>query len=66
MGLMSSIDSRRDIQEVFKNTPFDKQVMMFTATLPAEVKTVCLKFMKSVLIEDVNSSHCVSKWMIRN
>ena len=52
MGLMSSIDSRRDIQEVFKNTPFDKQVMMFTATLPAEVKTECLKFMKSVLIEE--------------
>ena len=44
MGLMSSIDSRRDIQEVFKNTPFDKQVMMFTAT-------VCFKFMKSLLIE---------------
>ena len=52
MELVSIIDSRRDIQEVFKNTPFDKQVMMFTATLPAEVKTVCLKFMKSVLIEE--------------
>ena len=51
--IMESVKMRADlqsIQEVFKNTPFDKQVMMFTATLPAAVKTVCLKFMKDVSI----------------
>ncbi|KAK8791307.1 ATP-dependent RNA helicase [Blastocystis sp. subtype 4] len=51
---INTLNSRRDIQEVFKNTPFDKQVMMFTATLPAEVKTVCLKFMKSPLCVEVD------------
>lgn len=43
-----SIGCRRDIHEVFTSTPYDKQVMMFTATLPAEAKTVCLKYMQNV------------------
>ena len=48
MQWKSPLGSRRDIQEVFKNTPYDKQVMMFTATLPEEVKTICLKYMQNV------------------
>ena len=48
----SNIGARRDIQEVFKSAPFDKQVMMFTATLPTQVKSVCLKFMKTVLMKE--------------
>ena len=45
-------ESRKDIQEVFQKTPIDKQVMMFTATLPANVKAVCLKFMKDVRLRE--------------
>lgn len=41
-------DMRRDVQEVFKNTPHEKQVMMFSATLPKEIRPVCKKFMNNV------------------
>lgn len=51
-------ESRKDIQEVFQKTPIDKQVMMFTATLPADVKTVCLKFMQNVGL--LASSHAAA------
>jgi len=36
---------RADIQEIFKRTPHDKQVMMFSATLSKEIRLVCKKFM---------------------
>merc|ERR1712091_728761 len=36
---------RADVQEIFKLTPHDKQVMMFTATLSKELRPVCKKFM---------------------
>ncbi len=39
---------RADIQEIFKQTPHDKQVMMFSATLSPEMRAVCKKFMSSV------------------
>jgi superfamily II DNA/RNA helicase len=39
---------RRDVQEVFKMTPQEKQVMMFSATLPKELRVVCKKFMQEV------------------
>lgn len=35
---------RRDVQEIFKKTPHDKQVMMFSATLSKEIRPVCRKF----------------------
>lgn len=54
--IMESVKMRADLQSIFMACPIDKQVMMFTATLPSAVKTVCLKFMKdvslSVLSED--------------
>ena len=47
---------RSDIQKIFRETPHNKQVMMFTATLSAETKMVCRKFMRKnpteVLIEN--------------
>ena len=46
---------RRDIQEIFKETPHNKQVMMFTATLSNDIKDTCRKFMRNpteVLIEN--------------
>ena len=52
LPLHERVESRRAIQEVFRSTPIDKQVMMFTATLPANVKAVCLKFMKDVCLRE--------------
>ncbi|CAI8032492.1 Spliceosome RNA helicase DDX39B [Geodia barretti] len=40
-------DMRRDVQEVFKMTPHEKQVMMFSATLPKEIRPVAKKFMNN-------------------
>ncbi|KAG9135249.1 hypothetical protein Leryth_013513 [Lithospermum erythrorhizon] len=34
----SVADMRRDVQEIFKMTPHDKQVMMFSATLSKEIR----------------------------
>lgn len=38
---------RADVQTIFKATPHQKQVMMFSATMSAEVKNICRKFMKN-------------------
>lgn len=46
---------RSDVQKIFTETPHNKQVMMFTATLSADIKLICRKFMKNqteVLIEN--------------
>ncbi|KAK9825382.1 hypothetical protein WJX81_007043 [Elliptochloris bilobata] len=43
--VLDAMDMRADVQEIFKMTPHDKQVMMFSATLSAEVRPVCKKFM---------------------
>jgi ATP-dependent RNA helicase UAP56/SUB2 len=40
---------RRDVQEIFRNTPHSKQVMMFSATLSKEIRPVCKKFMQDVI-----------------
>ena len=42
---LEKLDMRADVQEIFKMTPHDKQVMMFTATLSKELRPVCKKFM---------------------
>jgi superfamily II DNA/RNA helicase len=42
------LDMRHDVQEIFKMTPQEKQVMMFSATLPKELRVVCKKFMQEV------------------
>jgi hypothetical protein len=39
---------RGDVQAIFKLTPHDKQVMMFSATLSSEVRPICKKFMSDV------------------
>lgn len=46
---------RSDIQEVFMKTKHNKQVMMFSATMPDEIKKDCKKFMKNeveIFIDD--------------
>jgi hypothetical protein len=57
-------DMRADIQEIFKKTPHDKQVMMFSATLSKEIRPVCKKFMTdvrggSVACHDLRARACV-------
>lgn len=42
-------DMRRDVQEIFRNTPHGKQVMMFSATLSKDIRPVCKKFMQDVI-----------------
>jgi ATP-dependent RNA helicase UAP56/SUB2 len=39
-----STDMRRDIQAIFRQTPHEKQVMMFSATMAKEIRPVCRKF----------------------
>lgn len=43
--LRGASDMRGDVQAIFKETPHDKQVMMFSATLAKEIRAVCKKFM---------------------
>lgn len=43
--MLQSLDMRKDVQDIFKLTPHDKQVMMFSATLSTEIRTVAKKFM---------------------
>ncbi|KAE8307187.1 P-loop containing nucleoside triphosphate hydrolase protein [Aspergillus transmontanensis] len=47
--MLDQIDMRRDVQEIFRATPADKQVMMFSATLSQEIRPVCKKFMRNPL-----------------
>ena len=47
------LDMRRDVQEIFKMTPHEKQVMMFSATLNKEIRPVCKKFMQDVIMKAV-------------
>jgi len=44
--MLEGLDMRRDVQEIFRNTPHEKQVMMFSATLSKEIRPVCKKFMQ--------------------
>jgi len=46
--MLEALDMRGDVQSIFKATPHDKQVMMFSATLSKEtgVRGICKKFMQ--------------------
>ncbi|CAH0557495.1 unnamed protein product [Brassicogethes aeneus] len=44
--MLELLDMRRDVQEIYRNTPHGKQVMMFSATLSKEIRPVCKKFMQ--------------------
>ena len=38
------------MQEIFRNTAHEKQVMMFSATISKDIQPVCKKFMQDVII----------------
>jgi ATP-dependent RNA helicase UAP56/SUB2 len=53
--MLEHLEFRRDIQSIFKLTPHNKQVMMFSATLPPDIRSVCKRFMhnpKEIFIND--------------
>merc|ERR1712194_908631 len=43
---LDKLDMRKDIQQIFMETPKKKQVMMFSATMTTEVRGLCKKFMQ--------------------
>lgn len=47
--VLDSVDMRRDVQDIFRATPHQKQVMMFSATLSPEIRPICKKFMQNPL-----------------
>lgn len=42
--MLESLDMRRDVQSIFRATPHEKQVMMYSATLSKDIRPVCRKF----------------------
>ena len=42
---------RADVQKIYLKTPHEKQVMMFSATMPPETKRICQRFMVDVRTE---------------
>lgn len=44
--MLEQLDMRRDVQDIFRATPHEKQVMMFSATLSQDIRPVCKKFMQ--------------------
>jgi len=48
--MLDALDMRRDVQDIFRQTPHEKQCMMFSATLSKEIRPVCKKFMQDVII----------------
>merc|ERR1739845_208237 len=43
---LDQLDMRKDIQQIFIETPKKKQVMIFSATMSAESRSCCKKFMQ--------------------
>lgn len=43
--MLDQLDMRRDVQAIFKMTPHQKQVQMFSATLNQQIRLTCKKFM---------------------
>merc|ERR1711941_146593 len=43
---LDKLDMRKDIQQIFVETPKKKQVMMFSATMTADTRGLCKKFMQ--------------------
>jgi superfamily II DNA/RNA helicase len=53
--MLESLDMRSDVQKIFRQTPHQKQVMMFSATLSDEIRPVCKKFMHNPLEIYINN-----------
>merc|ERR1711865_639777 len=49
--MLEQLDMRKAVQDIFKETPREKQVMMFSATLSKDIRKVCKKFMTDPVME---------------
>lgn len=47
--MLAEVSMRRDVQTIFKCTPHEKQVMMYSATLDKEIRPICRKFCQDAL-----------------
>ncbi|CAK9290890.1 unnamed protein product [Gordionus sp. m RMFG-2023] len=47
--MLEELDMRKDVQDIFRQTPHSKQVMMFSATLSKDIRPICKKFMQDPL-----------------
>merc|ERR1712178_280849 len=43
---LDKLDMRKDVQQIFIETPKKKQVMMYSATMTADTRALCKKFMQ--------------------
>lgn len=50
----AEVGMRRDVQTIFKATPHEKQVMMYSATLDKEIRPICRKFCQDVRFSERN------------
>ena len=48
--VLEKMDMREDVQRIFYSTPKNKQTMCFSATMPPEIKSTILKFVRNVSI----------------
>jgi len=69
-NMLEKLDMRRDVQEIFKQTAHQKQVMMFSATLDNSVRAVCKKFMQDpleVFVDDDTklTLHCLQQHYVK-
>lgn len=51
---------RKTVQEIFLQTPPQKQVMMYSATLSKEIRPVCKKFCQDVMLTTNTSSTMIT------
>eukprot|EP01004_Peranema_trichophorum_P003930 NODE_2887_length_1467_cov_98.881696_g2497_i0.p1 GENE.NODE_2887_length_1467_cov_98.881696_g2497_i0~~NODE_2887_length_1467_cov_98.881696_g2497_i0.p1 ORF type:complete len:426 (-),score=79.60 NODE_2887_length_1467_cov_98.881696_g2497_i0:134-1411(-) len=45
--MLEQLDMRRDVQEIYVKTPKTKQVMMYSATMPKDVRETAKRFMQN-------------------
>jgi superfamily II DNA/RNA helicase len=69
-NMLEKLDMRKDVQEIFKSTPHQKQVMMFSATLDNTIRAVCKKFMQDpleVFVDDDTklTLHCLKQHYVK-
>jgi len=68
--MLAELEMRKDVQEIFRNTPHDKQVMMFSATLDKEIRPICRKFCQNpmeVFVDDETklTLHGLQQYFVR-
>ena len=67
--VLEKADMRQDVQEIFYTTPKNKQTLVFSATMPPEIKSTVMKFVrnpKEILIDmDKLSLHGLSQFYVK-